>query len=158
MKTLKLVAIAIALTFVGLTPSAQANDVTSCGVAGVVGQKGLLGFLTNLTSMGTFTMAVTTGTSGCGGVVMSELERLNYASASYDDLAEEASVGQGQHLKGMAALMGCDQAQQPAFELMAKTKFDALFTAENKPAEFLTRLRVEMDKDASLKSCSARHS
>jgi len=101
----------------------------------------------------TYTLGVTSGTSGCSGMALLEQEREIFVASTYDEISEEAAQGGGLHIETLATLMGCEQPTE--FTAMTQSKFNTIFADAPKSKELISRLDAEVQKDPALKaSCT----
>ena len=108
---------------------------------------------TTNSTLGNQTFGISSGTAGCkrGGTVTAEARLNMYASANIDQLASDMASGQGESLDTLAALIGVNDADKPAFFALAKSNFGTLFPAGQVTAgEMLTALKGLMAEDAQL--------
>lgn len=76
---------------------------------------------------------ITTGTSNCSasGWVMRERAIRYYVEVNHDDLTREMAQGQGEKLKVLAALYGCEGQDQKTFGRMTQDSFTYIVPAQN---------------------------
>ena len=73
-----------------------------------IGSSGTVIALVNIfLSLYTYSSATTSGTSDCSGLASNDELRYRYVASSYKLLQYEAAEGKGDHLDGLAVLMGC---------------------------------------------------
>jgi hypothetical protein len=127
-----------AAALLALSPAHAANDDnTGCGLGTEVfkGKTGkvyeILAVTTNGTS-GNQTFAITTGTSGCSdnGVIGASDQVKAFAGANIDKLARDAARGEGESLESLAALIGIQEQDRPAFYRLSQHKFATIFPSE----------------------------
>jgi len=118
----------------GAVFAAGENNVGSCGWGSKVfdGQKGIapqvLAATTNGTS-GNQTFGVTSGTSGCtqDGAVKSTWKTAMFIDGNKEKLARDMSVGDGETLASLAAVMGVRDEHKADFYRLTKTNFDKIY-------------------------------
>jgi hypothetical protein len=102
--------------------------------------------------------AITSGTSNCtdtpaGSEEAFRIERETYVSMNLGDLSKEASQGEGNHLRGLAEMIGCgNDSQFEVFAAVAQTEHDVIFSdivASNVANRFVAKAK---ETDA-LQSC-----
>ena len=102
---------------------------------------------TNGTS-GNQTFGISTGTSGCtndGTIFASEKAKV-FASANFDNLAQEMAQGQGEHLSSLATLMGIPAEQHQVFFSMTQEKYTTLVQGgESSPKAVIKALHDAMN-------------
>ena len=151
MKATRLLIFSTLLTFLG-AGQAFANDPGNCGLPSIAIKNSTINILVNfLTSMPTYTLGVTSGTSGCKGMVLLEKEREFFVRSTYDELSEEAAQGGGQHLETLAGLMGCNSATGE-FAKMTQSQFGNLFADAPESPVLINRLKAEIGKNPSLQA------
>lgn len=139
--------------------SAQAaQDNVGCGLGSMVfdGQSGVapqvLAATTNGTS-GNQTFGISSGTLGCtqDGVVRDHTKLSMFTGANMERIASNMAVGEGEALETMAALMGVEDADKPAFYSASKANFDRIFASADVTAEdVIAALDAVMAEDVSL--------
>lgn len=71
------------------------------------------------------TFGITTGTSNCKpSSKLASIEQKVFVEANYAQLSREAAQGEGEHLKALAELLGCDHAE---FAKFSKANRDEVF-------------------------------
>jgi hypothetical protein len=114
------------------------NNVGSCGWGSKLfdGQSGVapqvLAATTNGTS-GNQTFGVTTGSSGCSqdGTVKSTWKTAMYIDGNKEKLARDMSIGSGESLESLAAVMGVRDEHKPAFFRVTKDNYAKIFSDAN---------------------------
>lgn len=114
------------------------NNVGSCGWGSKLfdGQAGVapqvLAATTNGTS-GNQTFGVTTGTSGCSqdGTVKSTWKTAMFIDGNKDKLARDMSIGSGESIESLAAVMGVREEHKAAFFRVTKDNYAKIFSDEN---------------------------
>jgi hypothetical protein len=117
------------------------NNVGTCGWGSKVfeNQSGIapqaLAATTN--SVGPQTFGVTSGTSGCtqDGTVTSSWKVAMFLDGNMNKLARDMSVGQGEVLESLAALIGVEESQKTAFYQLTKANFSHIFSSDVATAE-----------------------
>lgn len=142
----------IALTTICST--AQAEDQSSgCGMGWKVAPRNsLLSSTTRSFVNLTFsnTIGMTSGTSGCSkhSIVKKEKEAMYFAETNQGQLMIEMAQGQGENLRGLAAIMGCLTSGIPAFEKAVQNNYNQVFpTSETTPAKMLEGVRSVIGSD-----------
>jgi len=124
---------------VALAPmSAMAADnVGGCGWGSKLfdGQQGLFPQVFAATSngfYGTNTFGMTSGTSGCtaDGVVTSNWRTAMFIDGNKKKLARDMSQGQGETLDSLAALIGVEEHDKPAFFQLTRDNFSSIYSSE----------------------------
>src|SRR5690606_18402558 len=92
--------------------------------------------LTNGTS-GNQTFGITTGTSGCtqDGVVRSNWKTAMFIGNNMNKLARDMSVGNGEALDSLAALLNVSEADKAEFNTTLQSSFSSVFTSEEIQSE-----------------------
>lgn len=113
------------------------NNVGTCGWGSKVfeGQSGIAPQALAATTNGTFgnqTFGVTSGTSGCtqDGTVSSNWKMAMFLDGNMNKLARDMSVGQGEALESLAALIGVEESQKTAFYQLTKANFSHIFSSD----------------------------
>ena len=75
----------------------------------------------------TYSSATTSGTFDCSGLASNDELRYRYVASSYKLLQYEAAEGKGDHLDGLAVLMGC--SAEP-FNQMVQANYGDLFVGD----------------------------
>ena|SRR3989339_949681 len=152
MKKFTLALLALSASFT-LSQTALANDPGNCGLPSLAIKSSTINILVNFfTSMPTYTLGVTSGTSGCKGMVAIDQERSEFIASNYDSLTEEAAQGKGLHLETLAGLMGC-QSSKAQFAQMTQKNFGSLFVDQADAVQVLERLKAGIKAQPAL-SCT----
>jgi hypothetical protein len=97
------------------------------------------------------------GTSGCGKSrsALREEEATHFVAWSGTGLLHEMAQGGGQRVASLAALLGCDPAEQPAFAHLVQSQFAQIVPSERTPpAELVTNLTRHLRADSvTARSC-----
>jgi hypothetical protein len=133
---------------------AQAGD-SGCGLGSVVVSKNSKGLqlLSLTTNFSFFSQAfgITSGTSGCSssGLVQTDKEIQYYVEVNQDDISKEMAQGQGEKLRTLAVMTGCDSAEsQAAFYSMTKDSYDKIVRSSNTSSqELVSNLKKQMSED-----------
>jgi len=112
------------------------NNVGSCGWGSKLldGQSGVasqvLAATTNGTS-GNQTFGITSGTSGCtqDGAVKSNWKTAMFIDGNKEKLARDMSVGEGETLASLAAVMGVRDEHKADFYRLTKANFDKIYSS-----------------------------
>lgn len=148
---------------VTLAQMASAQGDAGCGLGSVVFTSNkklpqILAVTTNAT-FGSQTFGITSGTSNCkaNGIAMVDREQIFYAENNFDALTIEMAQGRGEHLNGLATLMGCDGMNQSAFGAMTKSRYKVLLPTPNTtPVQMLESLRHELRNNSDLANVCLR--
>lgn len=148
------------LTGLLLVPSVAfaAPNVGGCGLGSklMAGNQGIapqvLAVTTNGTS-GNQTFGITSGTSGCtqDGVVKSNWKTAMYIDSNMNKLARDMSVGHGESLESLAALLGLEGEEKEEFFQTAQSNFGRIFpTTSVSSAEVRASLKAVLAENAAL--------
>lgn len=129
---------AAALLAFGTAHAAGNNDNTGCGLGtqAFSGKTGkvyeVMAVTTNGTS-GNQTFAISTGTLGCSdnGVIAASSQVTAFTGSNIDKLARDAARGDGESLESLAALIGIEEQDRPAFYKLSQQNFATIFPSEN---------------------------
>ena len=125
MKRISVLAIAGIFVFCSASHSFAGNGIDECGFGKKIGSSGTVIALVNIfLSLYTYSSATTSGTSDCSGLASNDELRYRYVASSYKLLQYEAAEGKGDHLDGLAVLMGC--SAEP-FNQMVQANYGDLF-------------------------------
>lgn len=120
---------------------AAANN-TGCGLGSTLfkGQGGIAPQVLAVTTNGTFgnqTFGISSGTLGCAkdGVVDTPAQASLFIDTNMDKLAQEMSIGGGETLNSLAALMGISAEHQARFSEMTKTHFSEIISSDRVNAQ-----------------------
>lgn len=146
-----------AIATIGFSTAAVA-DGPGCGWGRILwqGQSGLLPHISAATTNGTSFnqwFGITSGTLGCNpdAVVNNDYQREIFAASNYDNLAQEAAQGEGNHLTVLAEIMGVEEADRVAFYSLTQHNYASLFGASmNDPVKMLSALDTTMRADPVL--------
>jgi hypothetical protein len=145
--------------FIGMSSQVWAEDQSGgCGLGWKIAPRtSLISSTTrsyvNLTFSNTFGM--TSGTSGCArhSIVKNEMKEVHYAEANYGQLMTEMAEGDGEHLRGFAATLGCNPSGVSAFGKAAQENYSRIFpTSSGAPAEMLQGVHTLIQEDPSLRN------
>lgn len=141
---------------IGMSAGAIA-DGPGCGLGQMLwkGQSGLLPHISAATTNGTSSnqwFGISFGTLDCNpdASVSNDYQRAVFAAANYDNLAQEAAQGEGNHLSALAEIMGIETADRTSFFTMAQNNHQTLFSASNNPQQMLSALDTTMLADPVL--------
>ncbi len=138
--------------------SALAAGDAGCGLGSIVISKNskllqLFAITTNQTSFSQV-FGITSGTSNCSssGIVQNEKEVQYYVEVNQEDLSREMAQGQGEKLKTLAVMTGCDsQESQDAFYSMTKSSYDKIVSNSNTSSqELVSHLKEQMKEDTDV--------
>jgi hypothetical protein len=136
--------------------AAMADNVGNCGWGTKLfdGQSGVAPQVLAVTTNGTFgnqTFGITSGTSGCtqDGTVRSNWKTALFIDGNREALARDMSVGSGEALDSLAALVGVAASDRDAFNRAAKANFARIFSNDATP-EIMAALRQVLAQDAQL--------
>jgi hypothetical protein len=141
--------------------SAFAADSSSgCGLGWEVTQKqslvsSAIRSTTNAILPNTFSM--TFGTSGCQkhSVVKNESEQMYFVEANLDQLALDMAQGDGEYLRGFAAVMGCESAYGD-FSSFVQKQYPEIFSGSVTPTRVLQQVKRGIRSNAALaNTCGA---
>ncbi|KAF0191964.1 MAG: hypothetical protein FD165_1298 [Gammaproteobacteria bacterium] len=151
---------------IGVTPltSFAANDnIGTCGWGAKLfdGQSGVapqvLAVTTNGTS-GNQTFGISSGTSGCtqDGMVKSTWMTAMFIDGNRHQLARDMSVGSGETLDALAALIGVEAQDRTRFDNTVKNSYGLIYASEQATADqIVAALRDVLAQDAALARYSA---
>jgi hypothetical protein len=135
----------------------HADDQSSgCGAGWYVTKRNsLLSSLVRSSTNYTFsnTIGMTFGTSGCArhDLVMNDKKEIHYAESNYNNLVVEMAQGGGEHLRGFAAVLGCDPASYEAFSSMTQSNYLRIFSTDGStPNGLINQVKAQMKNDPSL--------
>jgi hypothetical protein len=140
------------------TVAFASNNVGGCGLGSklMAGNEGIapqvLAVTTNGTS-GNQTFGITSGTSGCtqDGVVKSNWKTAMFIDSNMNKLARDMSVGHGESLESLAALLGLEGAEKEAFFETAQNNFGRIFpTASVSSLEVRASLKAVLSENSAL--------
>jgi DUF3015 family protein len=153
-----LAVVSVAAVFPVAAMAAGENNVGSCGWGSKLmdGQSGLgpqliATFINGISGNATF--AMTTGTSGCtqDGTVSSNWKTAMFIDGNKTKLARDMSVGGGEALDSLAALLGVEAADREAFQRLAKDNMQRIFPSEDVATQqIVANLRAVLLGDAKL--------
>ena len=149
LKRISVLAIAGIFVFCSASHSFAGNGIDECGFGKKIGSSGTVIALVNIfLSLYTYSSATTSGTSDCSGLASNDELRYRYVASSYKLLQYEAAEGKGDHLDGLAVLMGC--SAEP-FNQMVQANYGELFVDyEPKPESFVNSLKSKITSDSTL--------
>jgi opacity protein-like surface antigen len=126
-----------ALLVAPLSSAIAVDNVGGCGWGSKLftGQQGLIPQVLAVTTNGTSgnqTFGITTGTSGCtqNGVVSSNWKTAMFIGNNMNKLARDMSVGNGEALDSLAALLDVADADKAAFNATLQQEFSSVFSSE----------------------------
>ena len=152
---------ATALVSAFMPISAAGYGAAGCGLGSLVlGSKPGFMQVFAATTNGTFgsqTFGITTGTSNCGGGMLSQAhtEQKIYAYNNFDSLKSDMAKGEGERLNNLASLMGCSSEVAPRLGNVTQSNFDTIYTSDANAETVLMRVKSLAATDATLNnSCS----
>lgn len=114
-----------------------AAGAAGCGLGSVIFSdnrwwKQVLAATTNNLTF-TQTLGITTGTSNCNasGALTRYQEQKDYIVVNYVTLQKEAAQGNGETLKGLAIISGCEDNAYQDFATLLQTNYSEIFTSSN---------------------------
>ena len=120
----------------GGSPALAGGDA-GCGLGSILwkGQSGMAFNLfasTTNSFLGTQTLGITFGTSGCkrGEVVAMEHQLELFVAANADGLARDMALGEGERLEMLASLLAVAEPDREAFYTLTQQNFAAIFSSE----------------------------
>lgn len=145
----KLSFLVIGIALVGLTRTASAQmpySMGGCGLGSILikdrGQWEQAGvaFLNNFFFPQTF--AITSGTSNCSDVPKktAQMEQEVYVTANLGNLTKEAAQGNGEHLTGLAEVLGCENVDLGGF---SRENYETLFS-DSEPKTVLESYKKQL--------------
>lgn len=148
------------LSFVFVSSAFAADSSSGCGLGWEVGQKNSLvssaiRSTTNAVLPNTFSM--TFGTSGCQkhSVVKNESEQMFYVEANLEHLAVEMAQGDGEYLRGLAVMMGCENSYGD-FSSAMQQNYSQTFSEKASAPGVLKQVRNGIRANSVLKqTCAA---
>jgi hypothetical protein len=136
---------------------ARAEDQSSgCGMGWKVAPKqSLLSSTTRAYVNATFsnTSGMTSGTSGCAkhSIVQKDKEAIHFAEANQGQLMIEMAQGQGENLRGLAAIMGCSSTGATAFGKSIQQNYSRIFpNSETSASQMLDAVRTVISTDRTV--------
>lgn len=137
--------------------AADANNV-GCGWGSMIfdGKSDKASHILAATTNGTFgnqTFGITSGTAGCAhsSTVKKYAAISTFMTANVDKVAHDMSIGQGESLDTMTALMGMSTDHKAVFAQLVKENFAVIFPTANTTSEqALQTISQLMAKDAQL--------
>jgi hypothetical protein len=130
------VAILAAALFVSFGVSAAPYGTAGCGLGSLVfgDQPGIVQiFAATTNAWGGQTFAITTGTSNCQDSKTGKVAVKVFIETNKEALAKDISRGQGETLKNLAVLAGCEDT--PLASATLQKNFTAIFPSEKVSAE-----------------------
>jgi hypothetical protein len=143
---------------IGVSAPALAGGDAGCGLGSILfsGKKGMVFNLFASTTngfLGTQTIGITLGTSGCtrGTVVALEHRLEMFVGSNGDELARDMALGEGETLTTLASLMEVPEQDRAAFYELTQRQFTTIFRSEDvTPADVLASLLKAMADDPAL--------
>jgi hypothetical protein len=139
----------------GASHLAQAADQSSgCGLGwSIAPRQSLLSSSTRNPINITFsnTSGMTSGTSGCAkhSIVQNEVKAMHFAEANHGQLMIEMAQGQGEHLRGFAAVLGCSGSDR--FGTVTQGAYSRIFSSPaTTPAQVLDGVKSVIQSDPAL--------
>ena len=144
----------VVVVLIGVQSAAQAEDQSSgCGMGWKIAPKqSLISSTTRSYVNFTFSNSsgMTSGTSGCAkhSIVQKDKEAIYFAEANQGQLMIEMSQGQGENLRGLAAVMGCSDAGTVGFQKAIQKNFSVIFpTSDTTAAQMLNGVKSVVGSD-----------
>jgi hypothetical protein len=140
----------------------RADNNVGCGLGTQLweGKSGVIFQLLAATTngfLGSQTLGITSGTSGCksGGTITAEHRVNMFAGSNIDALARDMALGEGEALTTLAHLLAIQESDRGAFYTLAKSGFSDIFASEEVTAgEMLSALDRLMAGDERLQRYS----
>lgn len=158
-KACKLLGLFCLIGVMGFSTHAQADDQSSgCGIGWQVLKKNsLISSTTRAWINATFsnTIAMTSGTSGCAkhSIVQNEKKAIHYTESNLGQLMIEVANGDGEHLRGLASVMGCSEESFADFSKATQGHYADIFPDSNVSAkDVLRQVRQVINAGPSLAS------
>jgi len=153
----------VALIFLAPATSFAADNVGGCGWGSKLfnGQTGLFPNAFAAISngfYGTNTFGMTSGTSGCtsDGVIKSSWKTAMFIDGNKEALAHDMSIGSGETLESLAAVMGVREEHKAAFFRLTKDNYAKIFHAGSvSTGVVLVSLKEVLVSDSTLAQYSA---
>ena len=154
----------IAVLALSLAPAvAFADNIGSCGWGAKLfdGQSGVAPQVLAATTNGTFgnqTFGITSGTSGCtqAGRVTSTWKTSMFIDGNKERLARDMSVGNGEALNSLAALIGIRDEHRATFNRVAQKNFSSIFAASDATTQqIVTALKQVLASEQELAGYAA---
>lgn len=134
--------------------AAKADNDIGCGVGTMVleGKQGAIyklaaSWLNGVTMQ---SISITFGLVNCGSLndtITASARTRHFAANSFDNLARDMALGEGESLDTLAALLDVPEANRPAFARFAQSHYDSLFpngqVTSDEMLETLDRLMQE---------------
>lgn len=140
----------VGLLLLGGSPALADNDA-GCGLGTMLweGKEGTIFKLFASTTngfLGTQTIGITLGTSGCsqGGVVTAEHRLEMFIGSNVDQVARDMAVGEGETLDAIATILEIAPADRIAFNELTQASFAEIFSAEASAGDVIVGLRRAM--------------
>ncbi len=151
---------AVAALVVSIGSVSAADSSSGCGLGWEVTQKQSLvssavRSTTNVVLPNTFSM--TFGTSGCTkhSVVKNEQEQKYFVEANLEQLTLEMAQGEGEYLRGFAAVMGCENVFGD-FSSAVQRNYGTIVPATASPAVLLENVKAQIRSNPTLvRACAA---
>ena len=94
---------------------------------------------------------LTTSTGDCGFMISQNL--LRFIDQAYDDLQEESSQGQGQHLVALASMLGCTPQSFDSFQQALQQSYGGLYGQHSKrPQAYLNQVHKMVQNNEMLRN------
>ena len=148
----------MALLLLGATPALADNDA-GCGLGTMLweGKSGTVFKLFASTTngwLGTQTVGITLGTSGCsqGGVVTAEHRLEMFLGSNVDQVARDMAVGEGETLDAIATILEIAPADRASFNALSQASFGEIFAENATSGDMAVALQQVMARDRLLAS------
>ena len=133
----KLFILSAILYFIVSFQNVFAVGAAGCGLGSVIFSdnrwwKQILAATTNGSTFSQ-TLGITTGTSNCNasGALTRYQEQKEYIVVNYVTIQKEAAQGNGETLKGLATISGCEDNAYQDFATLLQTNYSEIFSSSN---------------------------
>ncbi len=158
---------ALTLAFVGISHNLLAKEYGRAGCGAGATSSGASGMGMGQTSVATWngigvfpvfldsqTMGISSGTSVCDASSSSanyKQKKERFVALNYSFLQTEMAAGQGENLRALSQLMGCQDIQ--SFSEMSKGNYDYFFSVpQSEPKKFIHRINEKIQTNPKLVS------
>ena len=157
----KMILVLTSLLLCSANPLAHADDGSSgCGMGWKIApHNSLISSTTRSYVNVTFsnTSGMTSGTSGCARhtIVQNEKKAIHFAEVNQGQLMIEMAQGQGEHLRGLVAILGCADSSAAQFGVATQSGYSRIFpTSATTPSQMLDGVRSVIQSEPKLaKQC-----
>jgi hypothetical protein len=138
---------------------AHAFGDAGCGLGSMIfkdNKKGFQILAATTNGIGGQIFAITTGTSDCtsDGFVMNDKKIEYFAEVNQEDLTRQMAQGRGEKLNTLAALYGCNGANQTQFAQMTQSNYGKIVTSAKISANEMVQ-NISREMQNSNISCQA---